>query len=199
MSVGKGESAEKELAEIFTAEGLTVIRIPLSGRMQPLPDIIVVRKGVIYGFEVKFSAKEKARFSEPNYDNLLEWLIMFRKEGIPARGFLAVKINDEWQFIEIDIHTKEVYFPNPNSMSLQEMIKLLKRRSRAKQLDCTIRLMGKKEDVYKVARILEEAFKKKGYRWQAREYVMYKDKKERTEIDTSKTRIYARISKEDKR
>ena len=121
--------------------------------------------------------------------------MMLRKEGIPARGFIAAKINGEWEFVEIDIDVKEVYFPNDNSLKLEDVIKLMKKRMRRKNIDCSIRLMGNKEDVYNIAKIVKEALEKKGFKLYVREYVMYKNKKERTEIDKTKTRIYIRVGK----
>ena len=91
-STVKGDRAETELMNIFLKEGFTVIRVPLSGRSQPMPDLIIARKGILYGFEVKMSAKPKAKFFEKMYDNLLEWLSTLKREGIPARAFLAVKV-----------------------------------------------------------------------------------------------------------
>ncbi len=195
LNVEKGDIAEKELYDIFTNEGFSVIRAPLSGRTLPFPDLVVVKRGVFYGFEIKFSKKKKVRYSELQFDNLIDWLMMLRKEGIPARGFIAAKINGEWEFVEIDIDVKEVYFPNDNSLKLEDVIKLMKKRMRRKNIDCSIRLMGNKEDVYNIAKIVKEALEKKGFKLYIREYVMYKNKKERTEIDKTKTRIYIRVGK----
>ncbi len=195
FNVEKGDLAEKELYDIFREAGFTVIRMPQSGRMLPFPDLIVIKRGVFYGFEVKFSKKKKMRYSELQYDNLIEWLMMLRKEGVSVRGFIAVKINDEWEFIEIDIDVKEVYFPNENSLKIDDVIKLMKKRMRRKNIDCSIRLMGNKEDVYNVSKIVKETLEKKGFKLLIREYVMYKNKKERTEVDKTKTRIYMRLGK----
>ena len=60
-------------------------------------------------------------------------------------------------------------------------------------MDCSIRLMGLKEDVYEILSLVQDVLKEKGYGLYIREYVMYKDKHERKEIDTSKTRVYIRV------
>lgn len=195
LSVEKGDIAEKELYDLFRQAGFTVIRLPQSGRNLPFPDLLVIKRGVFYGFEIKYSKKKKMRYSELQYDNLIDWLMMFRKEGVPARGFLAVKINDEWKFVEIDMDVKEVYFPNEDSLDIDDIVKLMKKRMRRKNIDCSIRLMGSKDDVYKVSKIVKETLEKHGFKLLVREYVMYKDKKERKEIDKSKTRIYIRLGK----
>lgn len=195
LATEKGDLAEKELYDILRNEGFTVIRLPSSGRTLPFPDLIVIRRGIFYGFEVKYSKKKKVRYSGIQYDNLIDWLIMFRREGVPARGFIAVKINNEWEFIEIDFDVKEIYFPNENSLKLEDIIRLMKRRINRKKIDCSIRLMGSKNDVYKISKIIEETLEKKGFKLYVREYIMYKNKKERTEIDKSKTRIYMRVGK----
>ena len=180
--------------DIFLKEGLVVIKVPLSGRGQPMPDLIVARKGVLYGFEVKLSIKPKAKFMERDYDNLIEWLMTLKHEGIPVRAYLAVKVGDKWLFEEIDRDRREVAFPSDGNISLEEMLSILKGRKRySKKLDCTIRLMGTKEDVYEITAIIQDILKRKGYETDVREYVMYKNKKERTEVDVTKTRVYIRV------
>jgi len=190
----KGEKAELELLNIFQNEGFITIKVPLSGRSQPMPDILVARRGILYGFEVKMSSKPKKKFMERDYDNLIEWLISLKREGIPVRGYLAVKIQKQWLFEEIDWDRREVLFPSETNISLEDMIKFLKdRRHYQKKMDCSIRLMGLKEDVYEILSLVQDVLKEKGYGLYIREYVMYKDKHERKEIDTSKTRVYIRV------
>ena len=195
-TVEKGESGEKELYEILKEKGFSVIRIPQSGRSMPLPDLIVVKRGVLYGFEVKFSTKQKAHFSQSQFDNLIDWLLINRKEGIPARGFLAVKILDNWEFVEVDYDTLEVNFPNDNAMNLEDLFRLMRRRIRkGKRINCSIRIMGEKDIAYRLVKIIKEALEKNGFKVYSREYVMYKDKANRVEVDKERTRIYITISK----
>ncbi|MHA1616784.1 MAG: hypothetical protein ACTSX9_05695 [Candidatus Njordarchaeales archaeon] len=196
MSYEIGKAAEKELAEIFENNGLSAIKVPLSGRSQALPDIIVPRKGILYGFEVKtLTNKEEATFSGKSFDNLMEWLLMLRREGIPAKGFLAVKLIDRWFFVEIDRRTKDVRIPCDNMLELDEMLRILKGRRRRKRVNCSIRIMGSKEDVYKLLGIIRKCLEKNGYIVKTTELEVYKDKKTREEIDTTRTRIYINLKR----
>ncbi|MHA1610344.1 MAG: hypothetical protein ACTSUJ_10165 [Candidatus Njordarchaeales archaeon] len=196
MSYETGESAERELVEIFERHKLTPIKVPLSGRSQPLPDIIVPRKGVLYGFEVKaIRNKESVNFSGKSFDNLLDWLIILKREGIPAKGYLAVKLRETWYFAEIDRRTREIKIPSDEMIGLDEILRILKGRKRRKKVDCTVRIMGSKEDAYKLLRIIRECLEKKGYIVKTTELEVYKDKKTREEIDMKRTRIYINLRK----
>ncbi len=196
MSYEIGELAEKELVEIFEKNKLTAIKIPLSGRSQLLPDIIVPRRGILYGFEVKaVRDKDRASFSGKGFDNLLDWLVILRKEGIPAKAYLAVKLGNTWYFVEIDKRTKEVKIPSDEMIDLDEMLRILKGRKKRKKVDCTVRIMGSKEDAYKLLKIIRDCLEKKGYIVKTTELEVYKDKKTREEIDRKRTRIYINLKK----
>jgi len=200
LSVEKGERAERELFNILTEKGFMVIKVPLSGRAQPMPDLIVPRNGVLYGFEVKISKKKKIKYMERSYDNIIDWLLALRKEGISARAFLAVKINKEWLFEEIDYDKKELMFPSESNITLEKLLAMLKGRKRyERKLNCNIRVMGDKEDAYEVLNIIQKSLTKKGYVLGLREYVMYKDKKERKEVDVTRTRIYIHLKGKEKK
>lgn len=189
--LNKGTQTEDELQRLLEEKGFFVIRVPQSGRSQPFPDLIVPSRGILYGFEVKFVNKERVKLYEDKYDNLIEWLIGMRKGGIPSRGFLAVKLIDKWFFNEIDFDVKEIELPNEDSLDFDGLVRVLKgKKRRSRKLNISIRLMGDKQDVYRVLRIIKEALEKEGFSLGLREYVMYKNKKERKEIDTTRTRIY---------
>ena len=199
LSLKKGLDAERELAEILEKEGINVIRIPQSGRNMPLPDMLIAANGFLFGIEVKSINEESKKFYAKDFDGLLEWYKIMKRAGVPARAFLAVKLINKWLFREINIITKEVSFPSKEALELKNMIALLKmRRLFYEKIDCTIRLMGRKPDVYEIFYHIKTCLETKGYKLKPREYVMYKDKRTRTEVDPNRIRIYISIAREKK-
>jgi len=199
LSLKKGLDAEKELAEILEKEGIKVIRIPQSGRNMPLPDMLIAANGFLFGIEVKLTSEETKKFYTKDFDGLLEWYKIMKHAGIPARAFLAVKLIDKWLFKEINMNTKEVIFPSKKALELKNIVALLKmRRVFYEKIDCTIRLMGRKADVYEIFSHIKACLETKGYKLKPREYIMYKDKRTRTEVDPDRIRIYINIMREKK-
>ncbi|MHA1589528.1 MAG: hypothetical protein ACTSVA_02860 [Candidatus Njordarchaeales archaeon] len=109
----KGFDAERELVKKFKERKIWVTRIPVSGIAQPLPDVLAVAKGILYGFEVK-RCGEHARYYRKDFDNLIMWLEAMRREGLKAEAWVSVRFNGGvWRFYQVDTETEKVE-ANPN-------------------------------------------------------------------------------------
>ncbi|MHA1616411.1 MAG: hypothetical protein ACTSX9_03790 [Candidatus Njordarchaeales archaeon] len=122
----KGFETERELVRKLRERGIWVTRIPVSGISQPLPDVLAVSNGVLYGFEVK-RCKSHAYYYRKDFDNLIMWLDAMQKENISAEAWLSVRFDGGvWRFYAILPDTEKVN-ANPNTgLSFQHLLKKMK-------------------------------------------------------------------------
>ncbi len=79
----KGSRAERDLAHFLNDKGFATLRVPSSGGFLSPLDIVAIRKGLIFAFEVK-SHKVKPRLRKEQLAAFTGWC---RKAG--AMGFVA--------------------------------------------------------------------------------------------------------------
>jgi len=99
----KGFSRERELARLLWKKGFAVLRAPASGaktRKLAYPDLIALKKGMIFVFEVK--TREKPGIIYIDRKQFMKLMEFIRRSG--GQGYIAVKIMDGrgWRFIPID-------------------------------------------------------------------------------------------------
>jgi len=99
----KGFSRERELARLLWKKGFAVLRAPASGaktRKLAYPDLIALKKGMIFVFEVK--TREKPGIIYIDRKQFMKLMEFIRRSG--GHGYIAVKIMDGrgWRFIPID-------------------------------------------------------------------------------------------------
>ncbi len=99
----KGFSRERELARLLWKKGFAVLRAPASGaktRKLAYPDLVALKKGMIFVFEVK--TREKPGIIYIDRKQFMKLMEFIRRSG--GQGYIAVKIMDGrgWRFIPID-------------------------------------------------------------------------------------------------
>lgn len=98
-----GIQQERDLALRLWEMGFAVIRGPASGAKAKrilYPDLVAIRSGVVYAFEVKTRIREKPIYIEKSQvEKLAEFV---RRAG--GRGFIAVKIvgGTGWKLVPLD-------------------------------------------------------------------------------------------------
>ncbi|NAZ14282.1 MAG: Holliday junction resolvase [Desulfurococcales archaeon] len=98
---------ERDLARKLWSLGFAVIRGPASGAKTKrvfYPDLVAIKNGKIYIFEIKTREKEENIYVEPfQIEKLKEFS---RRSG--GRSFVAIKIvkETEWRFIPIELLEK---------------------------------------------------------------------------------------------
>lgn len=99
----KGFSRERELARLLWKKGFAVLRAPASGaktRRLAYPDLVALKNGTIFVFEVKTREKPSIVYIErKQFMKLMEFV---RRSG--GYGYIAVKIMDGrgWRFIPVN-------------------------------------------------------------------------------------------------
>jgi len=99
----KGFSRERELARILWKKGFAVLRAPASGaktRRLAYPDLVALKNGIIFVFEVKTREKPGIVYIEKK--QFMKFMEFVRRSG--GYGYIAVKIVDGrgWRFIPVD-------------------------------------------------------------------------------------------------
>lgn len=100
---GRGFAHERDLVLRFWKKGFAVIRAPASGskvKRTVYPDVVAIRNGYIFVFEVKTMSKLRDIYLEPRQVRKIEEFS--RRAG--GLGFIAIKIigTGEWRFIPIN-------------------------------------------------------------------------------------------------
>lgn len=101
---GKGSRAERELIDILSKNGFSVIRAAGSGVGNPCPDLLAFRRGLQYGFECKAWDRGSLRLEREQADGLKKW-----DENTGITMLVAWKIPREgWRFIALsELEEKE--------------------------------------------------------------------------------------------
>jgi Holliday junction resolvase len=126
-----GFSHERDLVLRFWNKGFAVIRAPASGsraKRIAYPDIVAIRRGVVFAFEVKTTHKNKPIYVPKHQVKKIREFIS-RAGGY---GFIAVKIIGEtsWRFISIDklVETENNYKIDKdaliNSLKIQDILSI---------------------------------------------------------------------------
>jgi len=136
----RGFSHERDLARKFFRLGFAVMRGPASGAKSNhiiYPDIVAIKDGVIFVFEVKTSTKDRIIYV-PKHQ--VDKLIEFSKRA-NALPFIVVKIVGKtgWRFIKIeylDITKSGNYKITPaliyNGMTFSDIISLTSKIKQSK-------------------------------------------------------------------
>lgn len=102
---GKGARSERELINLFSDHGFSVIRAAGSGVSSLSPDIIVFKKGVQYAFECKAWGSTSIGIQKDKMGALKEW-----EENTGITTMIAWRIGRVgWRFIylsELDENPK---------------------------------------------------------------------------------------------
>ncbi len=126
-----GFSHERDLVLRLWNKGFAVIRAPASGsraKRIAYPDIVAIRKGIVFAFEVKTTHKNKPIYVPKHQVEKIREFI--RRAG--GYGFIAVKIIGEtgWRFISIDrlVEAGNNYKINretlTNSLKIQDILSI---------------------------------------------------------------------------
>jgi len=101
---GKGSRAERELIDIFSQHGFSVIRAAGSGVGNPCPDLLAFKHGLQYGFECKAWDRGSLRIEKEQADGLRKW-----EENTGITIMIAWKVPREgWKFVSIgELEEKE--------------------------------------------------------------------------------------------
>jgi Holliday junction resolvase len=127
----RGFSHERDLVLRLWSKGFAVIRAPASGsraKRIAYPDIVAIRKGIVFAFEVKTTHKNKPIYVPKHQVEKIREFI--RRAG--GYGFIAVKIIGEtgWRFISIDklVETENNYKIDrkalTNSLKIQDILSM---------------------------------------------------------------------------
>lgn len=126
----KGFNTERELVNILLSKGIWATRIPVSGISQPLPDVLAVKSGKMYGFEVKRTDKPIIYYLK-DFDNAIKWFQAMSRENINAEAWLAVRFRGKkWRFYPLDENTTSVKVNINIGLSLSQfLLRILKDNS----------------------------------------------------------------------
>ncbi len=100
----RGFAHERDLVLKLWNKGFAVLRAPASGaktRRTAVPDVVAIKSGVVYCFEVKTTRKARTIYiPKHQVDKLREFV---KRAG--GKGFVAVKIIGEsgWRFIPVEM------------------------------------------------------------------------------------------------
>ena len=91
----KGARAERELLHFFNSRGCSCIRAASSGGNMTPADIIAIKSGNIFCFEIKSWAK-KPKLGSDKINRFKEWC-----EQANGMGFLAWYNKNKWRFLTL--------------------------------------------------------------------------------------------------
>ncbi|MCX8158374.1 MAG: Holliday junction resolvase Hjc [Candidatus Diapherotrites archaeon] len=95
----KGANAERELLKIFHNMGFAVMRAAGSGKTAlPSPDLVVIKKNVIFAIEAKAWAGDYLSISVDQMSELIDWC-----KNASAHLIIAWKISHKgWRLIDLN-------------------------------------------------------------------------------------------------
>lgn len=103
----RGFAHERDLVLKLWNKGFAVLRAPASGsktRRTVAPDVVAIKKGIVYCFEVKTTRETRTIYiPKHQVDKLREFM---KRAG--GKGYIAVKVVGEsgWRFIPVEMLEK---------------------------------------------------------------------------------------------